>query len=79
MNIIKEECYTCIRELIIHLLNMLPNQFTSEDIEKQGYKQNPGYITWFFKNLNLIYEDGKKNNRKLYTKNITNISMQSDK
>lgn len=70
VSILKEENYSCIKEFILHLLDILPDPFTSKDIESQGYKRYPSYVIWFLKSLNFICENGKKGNIKIYKKQI---------
>lgn len=66
--IINEEFYENIIELLSSILSRLPETFTTENIEKQGYKRRSNYVIWFFKKLNMIIEVGKLGKRKLYQK-----------
>lgn len=66
--IINEEFYENIGELLSSMLAKLPKTFTTEDIEKLGYKRRSNYVIWFFKKLNMITEIGKQGSRKLYSK-----------
>ena len=66
--IISEEFYENISALLSSILLRLPKTFTTEDIEKQGYKRRKHYVVWFFKRLNMIEESGKQGNKKLYTR-----------
>ena len=65
--IIAEEFYENIGELFSSILSKLPKNFTTEDIEKQGYKRS-NYVVWFFKKMDMIIEVGKEGKRKLYSK-----------
>ena len=66
--IINEEFYENTTELLSSILSILPETFTTENIEKQGYKRRSNYVIWFFKKLNMITEIGKLGTRKLYKK-----------
>lgn len=66
--IINEEFYENTTELLSSILSRLPETFTTENIEKQGYKRRSNYVIWFFKKLNMITEIGKLGTRKLYKK-----------
>lgn len=66
--IISEEFYENINELLSSILSKLPQQFTTENIEKLGYKKRSNYVVWFFKSLRMITEIGKQGSRKLYSK-----------
>ena len=68
IKILNEEFYENINELLSSILSILPNIFTTEDIQKQGYKRRSNYVIWFFKKLNMIVEIGKHEKRKLYSK-----------
>lgn len=68
IKIISEEFYENITELLLSILAKLPQTFTTEDIEKQGYKKRSNHVVWLFKSLKMINEIGKKGNRKLYSR-----------
>lgn len=70
--IINEEFYENTTELLSSILSRLPETFTTENIEKQGYKRRSNYVIWFFKKLNMIIEIGKLGTRKLYKKTWKN-------
>jgi len=65
--IIAEEFYENIGELVSSILSKLPKTFTTENIEKLGYKRS-NYVIWFFKKMDMIIEVGKEGKRKLYSK-----------
>ena len=65
--IIAEEFYENIGELFSSILTKLPKTFTTENIEKLGYKRS-NYVIWFFKKMDMIIEVGKEGKRKLYSK-----------
>lgn len=66
--IISEEFYENIEGVLLSILSRLSKTFTTEDIEKCGYKRRSSYVVWFFKKLGMIREIGKQGNRKLYSK-----------
>jgi len=68
IKIIAEEFYENLWELVSSILSKLPKTFTTENIEKLGYKKRSNYVVWFFKKLNMIIEVGKEGKRKLYSK-----------
>ena len=70
--IINEEFYENTTELLSSILSRLPETFTTENIEKQGYKRRSNYVIWFFKKLNMIIEIGRLGTRKLYKKTWKN-------
>ena len=66
--IISEKYYNTIFDSILDMLLLLPETFSTEDIEKDGSKKHSNYAIWFFKKLNLIKETDKIKRRKIYTK-----------
>lgn len=62
------EDYKNMKAICKKVLNLLPEEFTNNDIKKLGAKKHASYTSWFLKKTEIICSAGKEGRFTLYRK-----------